>query len=49
MQLPQHYTCKKKHHFPYTILPTSHARKQLFESEYTAHIEIVPTTNSILT
>jgi len=22
MQLPQHCTCKTKHHFPYTILPT---------------------------
>jgi len=21
MQLPQHYTCKTKQHFPYTIVP----------------------------
>jgi len=50
MQLPQHYTCKTKHHFPYTIVPTPHERKQLYESEYNAReSEIVLTTNSNLT
>jgi len=29
MQLPQHCTCKSKYHFPYTIVPGSHERKQL--------------------
>jgi len=29
MQLPQHYTCKSKHRFPYKIVPASHERKQL--------------------
>jgi len=39
-----------KHHFPYTILPTSHERKQLHESENNSHESgMVPTTNSILT
>jgi len=37
MQLPQHCTCKTKHHFPFTIVPTPHERKQLHESEYNSH------------
>jgi len=32
MQLPQHHTCKTKNHFPYTIVPNPHERKQLHES-----------------
>jgi len=44
MQLPQHCTCKSKHHFPYTIVPAQHDRKQLHESEYNSHeSEMVPT------
>jgi len=34
---PQHYTCKMKHHFPYTIVPGTHKRKQLHESENNSH------------
>ena len=50
MQLPQHWTCKTKRYFPYTIVPTPYERKQLHESEYNSHeSEMVPTTNSILT
>jgi len=52
MQLPQHCTCKTKHHFPYTISPTPHERKQLHKSEYNSHErEVVPlrSTYSILT
>jgi len=37
MQLPQHYTCKTKHHFPYTAVPTPHEWKQLHESECNSH------------
>jgi len=33
MQLPQHYTRKRKHHFPYTIMPAPHERIQLHKSE----------------
>ena len=50
MQLPQHSTCKSKHHFPYTIVPDPRERKQLHESEYNSHeSEMIATTNSILT
>jgi len=34
MQLPQHGTCKTKHHFPYTIVPDPHERKQFHESAF---------------
>jgi len=37
MQLPQHYTCKTKRHFPYTVVPAPHERKKLHESEYNSH------------
>jgi len=43
---------KTKHHFPYTIVSTPHARKQLHESEYNSHesdMVPLPTTYSILT
>jgi len=43
MQLSQHYTFKTKRHFPCTIVPDPHERKQLNESE------MIPTANSILT
>jgi len=50
MQFPQHCTCETKHHFPYTILPAPHERKQLHESEYNSHdSEMFSTANSILT
>jgi len=40
----------RKYHFPYTIVPAPHGRKQLHESEHNSHeSETVPTTNSILT
>ena len=32
MQLPQHCTCKTKHHFPYTTVLAPHERTQLHES-----------------
>jgi len=48
MQIPQHCTCKRKHHYLYTIVPTKHERKQLHESENDSHeSEMVSTTNSI--
>jgi len=34
MQLPQHSTCKSKHHFTYTSVPDPRERKQLHETEY---------------
>jgi len=37
IQLPQHYTCKTKHHFPYTIVPAPTERKQLHESGNSTH------------
>jgi len=52
MQRPQHCTCETKHHFPFTIVPASHERKELHESEYNPHeSEMVPLPNtySILT
>jgi len=50
MQLPRHCTCETRHHFPCTIVPTPHERKQPHEREYNSHEnEMVPTTNSILT
>jgi len=50
MQLSQNCTCETKHHFPYTIMPTPHERKQHHESEYNSHESaMVPSTNSILT
>jgi len=51
MQLPQHCTCKIKHHFQYVNdMATSHERIQFHEGEYNLHeSEMVPTKNSILT
>jgi len=51
MQFPQHCTCKTKHHFLYTIVPTSHERNQLYESGYSSHeseMVALPTINYIL-
>jgi len=50
MQLPQHSTCKSKHHFPYTIKSDPRERKQLHESANNSHEStMVPTKNSIVT
>jgi len=44
------YACNMKHHLPYTTVLVTLERKYLHESENNWHeIEMVPTTNSILT
>jgi len=39
MQFSQHYTCKTKHHFPYTIVPAPHERKPCTKVK-TIHIKV---------
>ena len=49
MQLPQHWSWKTKHHFPYTIVPTLQEWKQLHERDHSSHeSEMFPTTNPTL-
>jgi len=49
-QLPQDYTCKTKHNFPYTIVSAPYEAKQLHEcGNNSRESAMVPTTNSVLT
>jgi len=49
VQLPQHCTCKTKHHIPYAFVPIPNERKQFHENECNSHeSSMVPITYSTL-